>query len=61
MEYTRDGDYAVFETSGLSTYAFTVAGNAYLPILIAAAAVSLLCLGALIISVIVIRKNKKGE
>lgn len=61
VEYTRDGDYVVFETDGLSAYAFTMYGVAYLPILLAAAGISLLGMGALIVLAIVIKKNKKGE
>ena len=61
VEYTRDGDYIVFEADGLSTYAFTMDGIAYLPILLTAGGISLLGLGTLIVLAIVIKKNKKGE
>lgn len=61
VEYTRDGDYVVFEADGLSTYAFTMDGVAYLPILLAAVAISLLSMGTLIVLAILIKKNKKGE
>ena len=61
VEYTRDGDYIVFEADGLSAYTFTVDGVAYLPILLAATAISLLGVGTLIILAITRKKNKKGE
>ncbi len=61
VEFTRDGDYVVFEAEGLSAFAFTMDGIAYLPILLAATGILLLCLGTLIVLAIIIKKNKKGE
>ncbi len=61
VEYTRDGNYIVFEANGLSTYEFTCSSVPYLPVIMIAAGVLLAGAAMLVIWKIVIRKKKKGE
>ena len=61
IEYTRDGDYVVFETDGLSTYVFTSVYTPYFPIIIIATGVLLADVLAMIVLTVIIMKKRSAK
>ncbi len=61
VEYTRDGDYVVFEADGLSAYVFTCGSVPYYPILFITTGVLLVGVAALVVWRSIIKKKKIGE
>ncbi len=61
LNYTLDGDYVVFETEGVSSYVFTMDGMAFLPMLYSAALISILSIGTLIVTAVIIRKYQRSS
>ncbi len=61
VEYTRDGDYVVFEVNGLATYEFACTSVPYLPIILIAAGVVLISAAVLAVWGIAVKKKKEGE
>ena len=59
IEYSRDGDYVVFEADGLSSYMFVRSYTPYFPIVLAATGVLLADSLFLIVLAVVIKKNKR--
>ena len=61
IEYTRDGDYVVFETDGLSAYVFTRNYTPYFPIVFTATGVMLANVLVLIVLLVILKKKRETK
>lgn len=58
VEFTRDGDYVVFESDGLSEYVFTSSYAPYFPVLIVATAILIADVAIMAVLAVVIKKKR---
>ena len=58
VEFTREGDYVVFESDGLSEYVFTSSYAPYFPVLIVATAILIADVAIMAVLAVVIKKKR---